>query len=39
MEWLSDAIPLIFIGVVQIFMAFGIGLYMLRRERGRDGRK
>lgn len=37
MDWLSDAIPLILLGLVQMCLAFGIGLYLLRSVRGKDG--
>lgn len=37
MGWLSDAMLLIAVGVLQMLLAFGVGFYLLRRlrEKGR----
>lgn len=36
MDWLTDVLPLLLLGVLQLAIAFGSGTYLLRtrRERG-----
>ncbi len=39
MDWFTDVIPLLLIGILQMALAFVIGAYLLRTKRERGGRQ
>lgn len=39
MDWFTDLIPLLLLGVLQMVLAFAIGAYLLRTRRERGDRR
>lgn len=38
MNWFTDALPLLLLGILQMALAFAIGTYLLRTRRERGDR-